>query len=152
MLSMSFGSHIINYEPSRVFIVPKFTTYDRTSNLFDHIMHYRKLMTLDIGNDALLCKVFPTSVHDQTLSWFHRLLKNSVKNFRDLFEAFVGHHLCLAHHKQNISNLQNIDVGKQIPERLHETVWTGRAPSEVLQHGLHLIVLQKKHLFGYAPF
>ncbi|RVW21993.1 hypothetical protein CK203_109825 [Vitis vinifera] len=27
-----------------------------TNDPFDHIMHYRQLMTLDIGNDALLCK------------------------------------------------------------------------------------------------
>ncbi|RVW58553.1 hypothetical protein CK203_111389 [Vitis vinifera] len=33
-------------------------------------MHYRQVMTLDIGNDALLCKVFPASLQGQTLSWF----------------------------------------------------------------------------------
>ncbi|RVW13916.1 hypothetical protein CK203_090005 [Vitis vinifera] len=53
-------------------------------------MHYRQLMTLDIGNDALLCKVFPASLQGQALSWFHRLPPNSVSNFRDLSEAFVG--------------------------------------------------------------
>ncbi|RVW55115.1 hypothetical protein CK203_066976 [Vitis vinifera] len=55
IISTPFSPHIINYEPSRGFIVPKFTTYDGTSDLFDHIMHFRQLMTLDIGNDALLC-------------------------------------------------------------------------------------------------
>ncbi|RVW84783.1 hypothetical protein CK203_046658 [Vitis vinifera] len=39
-----------------------FSTYDGTNDPFDHIMHYRQLMTLDIGNDALLCKVFPASL------------------------------------------------------------------------------------------
>ncbi|RVX05774.1 hypothetical protein CK203_023922 [Vitis vinifera] len=34
----------------------KFSTYDGSSDLFDHIMHYQQLMTLDIGNNALLCK------------------------------------------------------------------------------------------------
>ncbi|RVW53693.1 hypothetical protein CK203_069108 [Vitis vinifera] len=40
----------------RGFIMPKFTMYDGTNDLFDHIMHFRQLITLDIGNDALLCK------------------------------------------------------------------------------------------------
>ncbi|RVW83239.1 hypothetical protein CK203_039625 [Vitis vinifera] len=62
MLSTPFCSHIIHYEPPRGFLVPKFSTYDGSSDPFDHIMHYRQLMTLDIGNDALLCKVFPTSL------------------------------------------------------------------------------------------
>ncbi|RVW37691.1 hypothetical protein CK203_109477 [Vitis vinifera] len=59
MLSTPFCSHITHYEPPRGFLVPKFSTYDGTNDPFDHIMHYRQLMTLDIGNDALLCKVFP---------------------------------------------------------------------------------------------
>ena len=88
MFSTPFGPHIITYEHSRGFIVPKFTT-------------------LDIGNDALFCKVFPTSLH---LSWFHRLPKYSMNNFRDLSEAFVGHCLCSTRHKQNISTIQNIKM------------------------------------------
>ncbi|KAL6323554.1 hypothetical protein AAG906_039137 [Vitis piasezkii] len=56
MLSTPFCSHIIHYEPPRGFLVPKFSTYDGSSDPFDHIMHYRQLMTLDIGNDAPLCK------------------------------------------------------------------------------------------------
>ncbi|RVW76744.1 hypothetical protein CK203_047551 [Vitis vinifera] len=93
MLSTPFCSHIINYEPPRGFLIPKFSTYDGTNDPFDHIMHYRQLMTLDIGNDALLCKVFPASLQGQALSWFHRLPPNSVGNFRDLSEAFVGQYL-----------------------------------------------------------
>ena len=49
MLSTSFSSRIINYEPPRGFLVPKFSAYDGSSDPFDHIMHYRQLMTLDIG-------------------------------------------------------------------------------------------------------
>ncbi|RVW85880.1 hypothetical protein CK203_035324 [Vitis vinifera] len=81
MLSTPFCSHITHYEPPRGFLVPKFSTYDGTNDPFDHIMHYRQLMTLDIGNDAL-----------------------------DLSEAFVGQYLCSARHKQNISTLQNIKM------------------------------------------
>ena len=62
MLFMLFSSHIINYEPPKGFLVPKIFAYDGSSDPFDHIMHYRQLMTLDIGNDALLCKVFPASL------------------------------------------------------------------------------------------
>ncbi|RVW14328.1 hypothetical protein CK203_099081 [Vitis vinifera] len=120
MLSTPFCSHIIHYKPPRGFLVPKFSTYDGSSDPFDHIMHYRQLMTLDIGNDALLCKVFPTSLQGQALSWFHRLPPNSVDNFRDLSEAFVGQYLCSARHKQNISTLQNIKM--QDNESLREFV------------------------------
>ena len=62
-------------------------------------MHYRQLMTLDIGNDMLLCKVFPANLKGQALSWFYQLPMNSVDNFRDLYEAFVGQYLCSTRHK-----------------------------------------------------
>ncbi|RVW21317.1 hypothetical protein CK203_114347 [Vitis vinifera] len=55
MLSTPFCSHIIHYEPPWGFLVQNFhIRWNQRS--FDHIMHYRQLMTLDIGNDALLCK------------------------------------------------------------------------------------------------
>ena len=101
-------------------MVPKFTTYDKISDPFDHFMHYRQLMTLDIGNDELLCKVFLANLHGQALSWFHRFPKNSVNSFRDLSEALVGHYLCSTCHKQNISILQNIKM--QENESLREFV------------------------------
>ncbi|RVW72957.1 hypothetical protein CK203_053103 [Vitis vinifera] len=65
MLSTPFCSHIIHYDSPRGFLVPKFSTYDGSSDPFDHIIHYRQLMTLDIGNDALLCKVFPPAYKDR---------------------------------------------------------------------------------------
>ena len=84
MLSTSFGPHIISYKLPRGFVVPKFTMYNETNDPFDHIMHFRQLMTLDIGNDTLICKVFPTSLHGQTLSWFHYLSQNFMNTFRDV--------------------------------------------------------------------
>ncbi|KAL6345033.1 hypothetical protein AAG906_007764 [Vitis piasezkii] len=41
MLSTPFSFHIIDYEPPREFIVPKFSAYDGSSDPFNHIMHYR---------------------------------------------------------------------------------------------------------------
>ncbi|XP_034709000.1 uncharacterized protein LOC117932071 [Vitis riparia] len=120
MLSTPFNSRIVKYEPPRGFIIPKFSTYDRSSDPFDHIMHYRQLMTLDMGNDMLLYKVFLASLKGQALSWFHRLPVNSIDNFRDLSEVFVGQYLCSARHKQNISTLQNLKM--QENETLREFV------------------------------
>nr|CAN68523.1 hypothetical protein VITISV_025156 [Vitis vinifera] len=65
-------------------------------------------------------QLFPASLQGQALSWFHRLPPNSVGNFRDLSEAFVGQYLCSAQHKQNISTLQNIKM--QDNESLREFV------------------------------
>ena len=132
--------------------MPNFFAYDGSSDPFDHITHYRQLMTLDIGNDALLCKVFPASLQGQALSWFHRLPPNSVDNFRDLSEAFVGQYLCSAQHKQNISTLQNIKM--QENESLREFV--KRFDQAVLQVEAYSmdVVLQifKRSICPSTPF
>lgn len=110
MLSTVFDPHIIGYEPPKGFLVPKFTMYDGTSDPFDHLLHYRQLNTLNIGNDVLFYKVFPASLHSLALLWFHRLLQNSINSFYDVYEAFVGHYLCSTSQKQNISTLENIKM------------------------------------------
>ena len=94
MLSMPFRSHIISYEPPRGVLVHKFTMYNETSDPFDHLMHFRQLMTLDIGNVMLLCKVIPADLHGLTPSLFHLLPQNSINSFQDISKAFVCNYLC----------------------------------------------------------
>ncbi|RVW73762.1 Transposon Ty3-I Gag-Pol polyprotein [Vitis vinifera] len=115
-------------------------------------MHYRQLMTLDIGNDALLCKVFPASLQGQALSWFHRLPPNSVDNFRDLSEAFVGQYLCSTRHKQNISTLQNIKM--QENESLREFVKRfGQAVLQVEAYSMNAVLqIFKRSICLGTPF
>ncbi|XP_034708879.1 uncharacterized protein LOC117931916 [Vitis riparia] len=145
-------SRIIKYEPPRGFIVPKFSTYDGSNDPFDHIMHYRQLMTLDIGNDMLLCKVFPANLQGQALSWFHRLPTNSIDNFRDLSEVFVGQYLCSARHKQNISTLQNIKM--QENETLREFVKRfGQAVLQVESYSMDAVLqIFKRIICLRTPF
>lgn len=64
-------------------------------DFFDHLMHYCQVMTLDIRNDELFCKVFPISIQDPTLAWFHHLTPNSIHTFWEMSEAFVAYYLCL---------------------------------------------------------
>nr|CAN82272.1 hypothetical protein VITISV_006243 [Vitis vinifera] len=80
MLSTPFCSHIIHYEPPRGFLVPKFSTYNGSSDPFDHIMHYRQLMTLDIGNDALLCK--------QNISTLQNIKMQDNESLREFVKRF----------------------------------------------------------------
>ena len=62
--------------------------YDGTSDPFDHLLHHRQLMTLDIVNDVLLYKVFPTNLHGSTFSWFHQLLKTPSIHFAIFLRHF----------------------------------------------------------------
>ena len=53
MMTMSFDQHIMMYEPPRGYTIPKFVMYDCTYDPFNHLMHYQKMMAVDIDNDEL---------------------------------------------------------------------------------------------------
>ena len=54
----------------------------------EHISHYIQIMSLHTQNDALMCKVFPSSLRPTALRWFNRLQKGSIHNFTELIQEF----------------------------------------------------------------
>ena len=78
MLSSPLGQHILNYEPPRGFVMPIFAMFDGSNDPYDHMLHYNQAMTLNTGNDRLLCKFFLASLQGPALAWFHKLPHNSI--------------------------------------------------------------------------
>ena len=62
MLSSSLRQHILDYEPPRGFFIPVFTMFDGFVDPYDRMLHYSQAMTLNAGNDQLLCRVFMVSL------------------------------------------------------------------------------------------
>ena len=67
MLSTPLGQHILDYDPPRGFSIPPFVMYDGSSDPYDHMLHYNQAMILSVGDDRLLCKVFPASLKGPAL-------------------------------------------------------------------------------------
>ena len=94
MIYSPLGQHILDYEPPRGFVISAFTTFDGSTDPYDHLLHYNQEMILNGYNDRLLCKVFPASLRGLALAWFHKLLCNSINSFNELWAAFISHYLC----------------------------------------------------------
>ena len=88
MLSSPLGQHILDYKSPHGFVIPAFTTFDGSTNPYDHMLHYNKAMILNAGNNRLLCKVFQASLRVPALSWFHKLSRNSINSFNELWATF----------------------------------------------------------------
>ena len=69
--------------PSR-FMRPPFNSYDGRTDPVEHVNHYIHMMSLHTHNDALMCKVFPSSLGPTTLRWFNGLRKGLIRNFAEL--------------------------------------------------------------------
>ena len=108
MLYLPLGQHILDYEPPHGFVIRAFSAFNGSTDPYNHMLHYNQVMTLNAGNNRLLCKVFLASLRGHVLAWFHKLPLNSINSFNELWAAFVLHYLCSVRHKRNISSLQTI--------------------------------------------
>ena len=59
------------------------------------MLHYNQAMILNANNDRILCKVFMASLQGLMLAWFHKLSRNSINSFNELWAAFISQYLCL---------------------------------------------------------
>ena len=73
--------------PSK-FTRPPFNSYDGKTNSVEHVSHYIHMMSLHTHNDALMCKVFPSSLRPMALREFNGLRKGSIHSFAELIQEF----------------------------------------------------------------
>ncbi|XP_065629276.1 uncharacterized protein LOC136067410 [Quercus suber] len=73
--------------PSK-FTHPPFNIYDGKIDLVDHVSHYIHMMSLHSHNDALMCKMFPSSLGPTAMRWFNGLRKSSIHTFAELIQEF----------------------------------------------------------------
>jgi hypothetical protein len=72
------------------FSSPNYVMYDGKADPIGHISHFRQSMALHLGNDALMCRMFPSSLGPMSLRWFNRLQHSSIYSWDELAEAFVS--------------------------------------------------------------
>ena len=65
-----------------------FNSYDGKTDPVEHMSRYIQMMSLLTHNDALMCKVFPSSLGPTALRWFNRLRKGSIHSFSELIQEF----------------------------------------------------------------
>ena len=62
--------------------------YDGSTDPDEHMDAYTAHMSLYTSDDAVLCRVFPTSLKGVALSWFTKLSPNSIDSFTTLVAKF----------------------------------------------------------------
>ena len=83
-----FSRDIERAPMSSRFTPPPFNYYDGKMDPVEHVSHYIQMMSLHAYNDALMCKVFPSSLGPTVLRWFNGLRKGSIHSFFELIQEF----------------------------------------------------------------
>ena len=95
----------------RRFTCPPFISYDGKVDLVEHVNHYTQKMSLHSQNDALMCKVFPSSLGLTTLRWFNGLRKGSIYSFEELIQEFEARFITYSRVPQPIDALLSMKMG-----------------------------------------
>ena len=64
----------------RRFHQPTFTVYNGRTDPVEHVSQFKQKMAIDSQDEALMCKVFPSSLGPMAMRWFDGLRTNSFKD------------------------------------------------------------------------
>ena len=72
----------------RRFTQPTFTMYNGRMDPVEHVSHFNQRMTIHSRNEALICKVFLSSLGPVAMRWFDGLRECSISSFKELTRTF----------------------------------------------------------------
>ena len=72
----------------RQFIQPTFTMYNGRTDPVEHVSHFNQRMAVHSKNEALIYKVFPSSLGPVVMRWFDGLKEGSISSFQEFTRAF----------------------------------------------------------------
>ena len=68
----------------RRFHQPTFTIYNGRTDPVEHVSHFNQRMAVHSRDEALMCKVFPSSLGPIAMRWFDSLKANTISSFQEL--------------------------------------------------------------------
>ena len=84
LLKSPFTRRIKGATFPRRFQQPAFTLYTGNTDLVEYVSQLNQRMAVHSKNEALMCKVFPSSLGPVAMRWFNGLKANSVDSYRQL--------------------------------------------------------------------
>ena len=58
--------------------------YNGRTDLVEHVSHFNQIMVVHSKNEALMCKVFLSSLGLVAMRWFDGLSASSINSFKEL--------------------------------------------------------------------
>ena len=57
----------------------------------EHVSHFNQKIAVHSKDEALMCKIFPSSLGLMAMKWFTGLKENSIDSFKKLTQSFGAH-------------------------------------------------------------
>ena len=75
----------------RRFNQPTFSLYNGRIDPVEHVSHFNQKMAVHSKDEALMCKIFPSSLSPMAMRWFNGQKANSIDSFKKLTQSFGPH-------------------------------------------------------------
>ena len=107
-----FTRRIEEVELPRRFHQPTFTMYNGRTNPVEHVSQFNQRMAVYSKNEALICKVFPSSLGPMAMRWFNAFRPNSINSFKQLTQAFRSRFITSSRVPQPLDSLLSLSMRK----------------------------------------
>ena len=77
----------------RRFHQPTFAMYNGRTDPVEHVSQFKQKMAIHSQDEALMCRVFPSSLGPMPIRWFNGLKTNSISFFKKLTQSFCSYDL-----------------------------------------------------------
>ena len=104
-----FTRRIEQAELPRWFTQPTFTMYNGKTDFVEHVSHFNQGMAVHSRDEALMYKVFPSSLGPIVMRWFDSLKADSI-NFKELTQAFGSRFITCSRVPRPISSLLSLSM------------------------------------------
>ena len=105
-----FTRHIEGATLPRRFQQPAFTLYNGNTDPVEHVSQFNQRMAINSKKEALMCKVFSSSLGPMVMRWFNDLKANSVDSYRQLTQAFGSRFVMNSRAPQPLSALLSLSM------------------------------------------
>ena len=72
----------------QLFHQQSFSLYNGRTDPVEHVNHFNQKMAIHSKDEALMCKIFPSSLGPMAMRWFNGLKTNSIDSFKKLTQSF----------------------------------------------------------------
>ena len=105
-----FAHRIEGTKLPRRFNQPTFAIYNGRADPVEHVSQFNQRMTIYSQNEALMCKVFPSSLGPMAMRWFNSLKTNSIGSYKQLTQAFCSRFITNSRVPRPLSSLLSLSM------------------------------------------
>ena len=94
----------------RCFHQPTFAMYNGWTDPIEHVSQFKQKMAIHSQDEALLCRVFPSSLVSMQIRWFDGLKENSISSFKKLTQSFYSRFITCNRVPQPLDSLLSMSM------------------------------------------